>query len=208
MTYQELVDAAQAYADRYDLEVANNIDVFIIMAESRMNRVLKTRKQSARVYTPAVDDQEYYALPPDYAGMRDIQINSDIPAADHSVSSFSYLSPEQLNNRRDQPSGGKNYYTIIADQIQIYPKQSVGCVLEIIYFQKVPPLTSDNTENWMSQDYPDIYLSGVVAEIELFVKNYDAAGIWAQRLVMATQELDASDNTERWSGSSLVMRVG
>jgi hypothetical protein len=60
----------------------------------------------------------------------------------------------------------------------------------------------------MSQDYPDIYLSGVVAEIELFVKNYDAAGIWAQRLVMATQELDASDNTERWSGSSLVMRVG
>jgi len=79
VTYQELIDAAQAYADRYYLEVAANMPLFILMSESRMNRVLKTRKQSARAFTPTVEGQEYYPLPPDYAGMRDIQIDDVQP---------------------------------------------------------------------------------------------------------------------------------
>ena len=52
MNYQELVDASVAYADRNDIEVANNVDLFVTMAEARVNRVLKTRKQSKRATTP------------------------------------------------------------------------------------------------------------------------------------------------------------
>ena len=78
MNYTDLVGAARAYADREDADVGNNMDIFIIMAEARMNRLLKTREQSTRAYVATVDDQEYYSLPPDYAGMRDIQLNSDL----------------------------------------------------------------------------------------------------------------------------------
>ena len=48
MNYSELVAASIAYADRYDLEVSQNMDIYIVMVESRINRLLKTRKQSAR----------------------------------------------------------------------------------------------------------------------------------------------------------------
>jgi hypothetical protein len=209
MTYQELVDAAQAYADRYDEEVSKNIPLFILMAESRMNRVLKTRKQSARVYSNTLTGQEFYALPPDYAGMRDIQINSEEPLnSDYASGSFNYLNPEQMNIQRNQPPAGRCYYTIIGDQIQIYPMQDTGKALEIVYFQKVPPLTDVNINNWMSLDHPDIYVSGVVTEIELFVKNYDVAEGWAKRLVMATNELSSTDVLERWSGSAMTIKVG
>ena len=51
MNYTELVATSIAYADRYDLEVTDNVDTFIILVEARVNRLLKTRKQSARTYT-------------------------------------------------------------------------------------------------------------------------------------------------------------
>lgn len=207
MTYEELVAASRAYADRNDLEVVNNVNIFIVMAEARMNRVLKTRKQSARAYTPTVTNQEYYSLPPDYAGMRDIQLNSTTPSISHTSCAFSYLAPEIFNERRNNPEAGKLYYCIIANQIQIFPVQDAGSTIEMIYFQKVQPLTEEANTNWMSIDHPDIYLSGIVAEIELFAKNYETSKLWDARMTRAIEELDSSDIKERWSGSQLTMRT-
>ena len=101
----------------------------------------------------------------------------------------------------------KNYYTVIADQIQIYPVIDPGSFLEMTYYQKVPNLNSTFTTNWMSEDHPDIYLSGITAEIELFAKNYEVAKGWHDRMSMAIQELDDSDVEERWSGVPLQMRL-
>lgn len=208
MNYTELVNVSIAYADRYDLEVSQNMDNYIIMVEARINRLLKTRKQSARVYTPMVADQEYYSLPPDYAGMRDVQLNSDSPLVSHSICPVSYLSPEIFNRRQNKPYDGSVYYTVIADQIQIFPKPTeTGQTLEMVYYQKLPPLTSLNTTNWLSTDYPDIYLAGITAEIELFAKNYEAADGWFERMKISVDELDNTDVIERWSGTALVTRI-
>jgi hypothetical protein len=208
MTYTELVAAARAYADRQDIEVDANIDIFILMAEARMNRVLKTREQSARTITPTVDNQEYYSLPPDYRGMRDIQLNSSSIESESTTTGFTYLNPYQFNSKQDSIYGGTLYYTIIANQIQIYPCQEAGKNIEIVYFQKVPPLGEDNSDNWMSSEHPDIYLAGIVAEIESFVKNYEVAKSWDSKMSRSIEELETSDVEERWSGSPLSMRRG
>jgi hypothetical protein len=210
MNYAELIAAAQAYADRQDIEVANNLDTFIIMAEARMNRVLKTRKQSARATTPTVTGQSYYSLPDDFAGIRDIQLNTDPGGSEPSGKSYSYLSPEQMNNREDGPFVNQRYYTIIANQFQIFPQEEAGSQIEIVYYQKVPNLnsTEGEDENWMSLSHPDIYLAGLVAEIELFAKNYDVAKGWHDRMSLAIDELDQSDTVERWSGVALTVRRG
>ena len=208
MNYNELVVAAKAYADRQDIEVEQNIDTFILMAEARINRVLKTREQTSRVFAPTVDDQEFYSLPPDYAGMRDIQLNDALPTTDHTQKTLSYINPEQFILRRDQAYCGVLYYTIIANQIQIYPAQPAGLSLEITYYQKVPNLSLSNLTNWMGDSHPDIYLAGITSEIEIFAKNYEVGKAWDDRMSRAIQELDTVDKVERWSGNSLVMRVG
>jgi len=208
MNYSELVAGSIAYADRYDLEVSQNIDMFIVMVEARVNRLLKTRKQSARAYTLTQDGTEYYSLPPDWAGMRDIQLTSAIPTGEHGVQSFSLLDPKQFDKKRGVPYSGSLYYTVIADQIQIFPIQEAGKTIEMVYFQKVPNLNSTDSSNWMSADQPDIYLAGMTAEIELFAKNYDAATGWYDRLKIAVDELDSVDWVERWSGDSLQVRLG
>lgn len=208
MNYSELRDAAIAYADRYDVEVSDNIDIFILMVEARANRVLKTREQSVRAYIATVTDQEYYSLPDDYAGMRDIQYNDASPLVTHSVAQYNYLSPEQMNDRRGSPFNGENYYTVIADQLHIFPCQDTGGTLEMVYYQKVPNLNSTDTNNWMSDSHPDIYLAGMVAEIEIFAKNYEAGELWYTRMTTMIQELENSDNEERWSGAALQTRIG
>ena len=178
------------------------------MAEARINRVLKTREQTARAYAPTQQDDEYYSLPEDYAGMRDVQLNSDLPQAEHKQSQLHYLNPEQMNIRRGQAYCGKLYYTVIDKQIQIYPAQDAGLSIEMVYYQRVPNLSLTTLVNWMSESHPDIYLAGITAEIETFAKNYDVAKGWDDRMSRAINELEKADEIERWSGQPLVVRIG
>lgn len=207
MTYDELIVVSQAYADREDIEVSSNMDNFILFVEARMNRTLKTRKQSARAFIPTVTDQEYYPLPLDFAGIRDIQLDSTAPTADHKVAIFNYLQPEAMNKQRSRPYAGRNYYSIIADQLHVYPAQEANQAIEIVYFQKVPNLNSVDNTNWMSLDNPDMYLAGMIAEIELFVKHFDVGKLWYDRMTSQINELESADIKERWSGSALFTRV-
>jgi len=207
MNYTELVDASKAYADRQDIEVSSNMDVFIAMGEGRINRLLKTREQSCRAYIITVDGQEYYSLPSDYVGMRNIQLNSGSPASSHKVTPYHYTSPEHMDHIRQNVSSGKLYYTVIANQIHVYPCLASGQTIEIVYYQKVPMLTSSAVTNWLSINHPDAYLAAICAEISLFVKDYEVAQLWDVRLTRSIDELKDSDVEERWAGSSMTIRT-
>ena len=211
MNYTELVALAKAYSDREDVEVADNIDVFITMAESRINRVLKTREQTAKVLTPTTG-LESYTLPADFAGMRTIRMDSPSPASDidfsFNAAMFTYITPEQFAIKRGAGDTGTAYYTVVANQIQITPIASTGLSIEMVYYQKVPNLATLAPTNWLSVSHPDIYVAGIVAEIELFAKNYEVAKGWYDRMSVAINELDVSDTEERWSGTALSIKVG
>jgi len=207
MKYQQIVDLAIAFADRQDIEVTANIDNFILLTEARINRLLKTRKQTARIYAPTRTGQEYYCLPGDYSGMRDIQLNSKIPSQEHKITQFNYMSPEQMNVQKGKPTGDMLYYTVIADQLEIHPTQDAGKSIEMIYYQKVPPLSKVIEENWVSKNHPDMYTAGITGEIEKFAKNYESATMWFGELSSFVSELDYADDLERWAGQALVMRT-
>lgn len=209
MTYNELVAAAKAYADRLDAEVNLSMPAFVLMAEARINRVLKVGEQTKRIYTNTVDNQEYYTLPSEYNGMRVIQFNT-IGVDDSQSTTFNleYATPEQILSYQAANLGLGNYYTIVNNQIQVYPALPGNGTIEIVFYRKVPPLTASNQNNWMADDNPDIYLSGVCAEIELFVKNYEASKLWDDRMTRGIQEIKSNDVDKRWSGSTLVMRIG
>ena len=185
MDYNQIVLAAKAYADRNDIEVNSNIDNFILLAEAKINRVLKTAGQSKRVYTASVDNREFYTLPDEYNGMRTIHFNSGAVDSENSdtIQMF-YITPEQVVDMQQRAEyGDKLYFTIINNQVQVVPTLPSGGTIEMVFYRKVPNLSASNTENWASIDHPDIYISAITAEIELFAKNYDAATLWNSRLL-------------------------
>lgn len=208
MNYKEIVDAGIAYADRLsDPEVNTNLDLFLRMGEARLSRLLKVRKASVRAVIQT-NGTAFYSLPPDYAGMRNIQIIPNDPTKRLTI--LDYMNPRQLDIQTQNAQAGEDnqlaYYTIKADQIQL-SFEPIGSILEILYYQRIPPLTEDEDTNWVSDDHPDMYLALLMFEIEIFVKNYDVADGWEARLDKALNELEVTDITERWSGNPLATKV-
>ena len=195
MEYQDIVDAATAYADRNDVEVDKNMDMFIIMAEARINRALNIAEQTHRVYTSA-NGGKFYTLPNDYNGMRIIQHK-----VGDKVSVINYVPPSQINDTKT----GRLNYTIINNQIQLSTEIN-DSLIEMVFYRKVPHLNPKNENNWVSDNHPDIYLCGLCTEIELFVKNYEAADIWNARMTDAINSIGENDIATQWAGSPLVIR--
>ncbi len=118
-----------------------------------------------------------------------------------------YLSPKQANDAKNQGYKSTQFYTIIADQIQLIPASDVG-VIEIIYARNLPALTPTADFNWLSDDYPEVYIFGLCTEIAAFAKDAPALAIWEQRFQGALGMLRDDDAVSRWSGTSLRVRLG
>ena len=209
MIYSELKNLALSYSDREnDAELIAKMDSFLLVTEARINRVLKVQKMSIRTQVLTVADQEYYGLPADFAGLRDIEIRADDTSNNRTT--LQYLSPEQMNDATKimpSPVNPQIFYTIIANQLQINPPQD-GLLLEIVYYAKLTPLSTSDQTNWMSEDNPDVYLFGLMVEISSFIKNANGKQLWEERFVTALAEIDRDDSRSRWSGSPLSIKKG
>lgn len=204
MNYTEITQLALSYADRNDEEVTSRIDLFLKVVESRINRIIKTSGMSSRTTIATVTDQEYYSLPADFAGLRDIEFRAT--ASSDARETYDYLPPAQMNAIADRNANG-HYYTLIADQLHILPAKATGGVIEIVYFQKLDPLTSSNANNWLSDDYPDVYLFALMVEISAFVKDKESKALWDARFKEALIEIQNDDGVVRWSGTPLQVRT-
>lgn len=205
MNYTDITTLALSYADRQDNEVRDRVDDFIKVVEARVNRRLNVRKMAIRAQVTCVDGQEYYGLPADFGGLRDIEVTSaSNPKVRHTMH---YLSPEQMNKAVANGASGY-YYTIIADQFQIYPPQIDDSIVEIVYYKNLTNLTSSSIQNWLSMSDPDVYIFGILVEISSFVKDAAAKAIWDQRFNEAIAQIIEDDDSSRWSGTALTVRAG
>ena len=205
MVYDDIVKLALAYADKEkDPEISGNVDNFIRIVESRLNYKLKIQKMAARATLNTVENQLYYGLPPDFAGIRDIEIREANDSL--AVTTLVYCNPEQMN-RMIGLSSDIYYYTVIADQLQI-SQSPYNHILEIVYYRKVPNLSVTDSTNWVSEEYPDLYVFGLQVEINSFIKDAEAAALWDTRFKEKLSEIIEDDQITRWSGTSLVIKNG
>lgn len=212
MNYDEIQSTSYGYADRQDSETIDMYDNFLRVVEARVNKLLQVQKQSMRTKLLTVKDQEYYGLPDDFGGLRDIEV-SDLSGETRNT--LQYLNPEQMNDaasvsqlyRTTDKKNFSGFYTIIANQLQIFPPQD-GLVLEIIYYQNINPLTEENDVNWLSNNNPDCYIFGVLTEINAFVKDSGSTSLWNERFTNAINEITKHDKDSRWSGTALTVKIG
>lgn len=202
MNYTNLKAASIAYADRYDTEVSDNIDTFFAMVESRLNRLLRVYQGVKRATLETVASQQYYALPTGFVSLRDIQIETsdgeltlDLipPSLGNSITSNDY----------DRPT----FYSIVDNQIQLYPTPADATTLEIVYHAQLTGLSTSNATNWIGDLYPDVYLAGLMFEISAFVKDKDSALLWDGRFLSLINEMNEADQNDRWSGPTMSIKT-
>ena len=207
MNYKEIVDIAQSYTDRYDEELVNAMPAFTRIVEGKINNALRTGEQSVRAQIWLKRDEEYYTLPCDWGGARDVEI---LKRGEQHGRTLVYLSPEEMNKvRRTRDSsveGRHNYYTIIAGQIQVAPPTD-NEVLEIVYYQRLPALMNEEDSNWLTEKNPDAYVFGLCTEIGAFAKDEATFMAFDGRFKEALFNVTQEDQTTRWSGPALRVQV-
>jgi len=211
MNYTEIKNTALAYSDRQDsTAVVANMDNFLRIVEARMNRLMTIENLSIRYQFPAPNPTDgRYSLPADFSALQDISI---ITVADITKrTTLLLINPEQMNNATsasNNTSWLKRFYNIIANQLVIQPVIDDTNILEIVYYGKVLPLGVINTDNWIATNHPDVYVFGLMTEINSFMKDGVAAEAWNARFVQAVSEITFADDQLVYSGPPLIMRAG
>ena len=200
MNYGEIKSIAQSYTDRYDQELVAAIPAFTKIVEGKINNALRTGDQAVRAQIWLLRDEEYYGLPSDWGGARDVEILTQGERTGGRT--LTYLSPEEMNKisrSPGRPYPRHNYYTIIANQIQIAPPTD-NEVLEIVYYQRLPALVEDTDSNWLTLKNPDAYVFGLCAEIGAFAKDEMTFASYDSRFKEALGNITQEDQITRWSG--------
>ena len=205
LNFKDIKETAQAYVDRYDVELEKVLPAFTKIVEGKINTALKTGEQSVRGQIWLERDQEYYGLPGDWGGFRDVEIIKDGMKTGRTLT---YLAPESMNslNRSDSSHRGHNYYTVIANQIQIAPPTD-NEVLEVVYYQRLPALKENTDSNWLTEKNPDAYVFGLCAEMAAFAKDDVAFQVYDMRFKETLGQITQDDQVTRWSGPSLRVQV-
>jgi hypothetical protein len=199
MNYGEIKSIAQSYTDRYDQELVDAIPAFTKIVEGKINNALRTGEQAVRAQIWLLRDEEYYGLPSDWGGARDVEILTE--GARTGGRTLTYLAPEEMNkiSRKKNGRNRHNYYTIIANQIQVAPPTD-NEVLEIVYYQRLPALVDDTDSNWLTLKNPDAYVFGLCAEIGAFAKDEMTFASYDARFKEALGNVTQEDQITRWSG--------
>ena len=205
MNLKEITTAAQAYCDRYDEELVTSMPSFLKVVEGKINNALRVGDQSIRAQIYLERDNEYYGLPGDWGGARDVEI---LHQGEQHGRTLTYLAPEEMN-KLSRKNGGRNrhnYYTIIANQIQIAPPADSE-ILEIVYYQRLPALEKDADTNWLTEKNPDAYIFGLCTEISAFAKDVTSYETYKARFAESMIDITMEDQVQRWSGPALRVQV-
>jgi hypothetical protein len=209
--YQSLCNAVQEELNRYDLTSA--IPLFTQLATKRIERDLSRAKHQMMIKRAAtVFFDLYCSLPCDYIAAHQLmETNTDIlvdyigPNESKEWLSGRYPIPNRTNVKTNIA-----YYTIIGDQLRIFPYDPLGykrvdnAWLDFWYYAQLPELTPSAPTNWVLTRYSDIYFYGTLAHSAPYLKADERLNTWESiySRLMADIETEAERGVR--SGTRLV----
>ncbi len=193
--YDELKAAVISWLKRNDL--ISQTENFIQLAEGHFNRTVRAAEMTARAQI--IVDSEFIALPDDLLSFKELHIEGK------TEQTIDYITPQIMSKEL----GGGLYYTIIDGQIKLYPTPTPEkpIQLELIYVQKISPLSDTNPSNWLLENHPDIYLNAALAQAEWYLENLDKAMFWEQKTNSYIEKLNSESIMRSYGAAPLIPRM-
>jgi hypothetical protein len=198
--YSALQTTVASYLGRSDLTAM--IPTFITLAETRLQRELRTRPMLKSATANMTGGDNTVGLPTDFLEMRDLftQGNPRMPV--------SYMSPSAFTrNARATESGRPVDYSVIGSEMNFAPIPDGNYVLEMLYYYKPEVLSSTNASNVFLSNYPDALLYGTLAQAEPYLMNDARIATWAGLYDSAIDLIRTSDDSSEYNGVPLQMKL-
>lgn len=178
--YSDLKSSIADWLVRSDLTAV--IPDFIRLAEAQMERVLRVRQMMNRA--TANLDTEYSLLPGDFLAVRTYKLEGSSP--------LEYVTSDWMDDQF-VTTGEPRYYTIVGNQIRVYPSPDTTYVGELTYYQKLNRLSNTVTSNWLLESSPDAYIYGALLQAAPYLQDDARAPVWQGLYQSAIEALKSAD---------------
>jgi len=193
-TYSELVSTVESYLARSDL--TSVIPTFVMLAQERMTRDLRTREMLKVATTTATDGT--VEIPTDFLEMRELHFQGNPPIT------LEYESPDKFfRDLLTTTSGLPYYYTIIGYEFQFAPAPDSAQVLQMLYYAEPTFISSTVSSNLYLANYPDALLYATLAEAEPYLMNDARIQVWATMYDRAIANIMNSDIGKKFPNTAL-----
>jgi hypothetical protein len=191
MTYDSLTSTVLQYLERTDTAVVNAIPTFITLAEFEIAQEIKTLGQLQVVGSTLTAGSPTLQKPARWR--KTVSMNLTTSSGSRSpilLRKYEYL----VNYWPKNSSTGQPLYYADTDWDHWYlaPTPDQAYTFEVLYYERIAPLSSTNQTNWLTQNAPTAMLFGTLLQAMPFLKN-DQRTIFQQKYTEAIQSLKTED---------------
>lgn len=200
-TYGGLKASIASWLKRSDL--TSTIPDFVALAEARIARDLRIRKQVVTTTLTTTAGVQYVTLPSDFLEAENLTVNTTPPRA------ISVVTPELLDVKypANTWTGVPAVYCLLGDQLQFGPTPDAAYPISLAYYQRFTALSGDSDTNWLLTNHPSIYLFAALSEAEPFLMNDPRATTWEAKYANDVKLLQDADDEALRSGSAMRVRT-
>jgi len=190
MTYDSLTSTVLQYLERSDPAVVAAIPTFITLCEFEIAQEIKTLGQLTIANATVTPDNPVLAKPARWRKTVSMSINNGSNMQPVFLRKFEYLKNYWPNpTETDVPL---YYADTDYEHWYLAPTPDQAYEFEVLYYERIAPLSSTNQTNWLTQYAPNAMLYGTLLQAMPFLKN-DARAIFQQKYTEAITALKTED---------------
>jgi hypothetical protein len=189
LTYDNLVTTVEQYLERNDAAVVNQIPTFITLCEFEIAQQIKTLGQQQVVESVMTAGNPVIPKPARWRKTVSMNVTSNNTPSPVLLRKYEYL----LNYNSGSTTSLPLYY---ADYDYghwlVSPTPDQSYAFEVLYYERINPLSSTNQTNWLTQNAPNAMVFGTLLQAMPFLKN-DQRQIFQQKYSEAIELLSIED---------------
>ena len=190
MTYDSLTSTVLQYLERSDPAVVAAIPTFITLCEFEIAQEIKTLGQLTVANSSVTPNNPVLAKPARWRKTVSMSINNGSNMQPVFLRKFEYLKNYWPNPTE---TGVPAYYADTDyEHWYLAPTPDIAYEFEVLYYERIAPLSSTNQTNWLTQYAPNAMLYGTLLQAMPFLKN-DNRAIFQQKYTEAITALKTED---------------
>lgn len=190
LTYDSLTTTVLQYLERNDPATVNQIPTFITMCEFEISQQIKTLGQMQVVESTMLAGNPVIQKPARWRKTVSFNVVVDGSRQPVYIRKYEYIksyTPDSTTTGVPLYYGDYDYeHWIVAPT----PDQDYN--FEVLFYERIAPLSSENQTNWLTQYAPNAMLFGTLLQAMPFLKN-DQRVIFQQKYDQAMQMLKTED---------------
>ena len=201
MTYDSLVTAIEQYLERNDASVVSQIPTFIALAEFEIAQQIKTLGQMQVVQSTMSINNPILPKPARWRKTTSMSVTANGVKSQVFLRKYEYLNSYNNNGATGVPLyyGDYDY-----DHWLLAPAPDAEYAFEVLYYERLIPLSSINQTNWITNNAPNLMLFGALLQAVIYLKNDDRV-VFQQKYDAALQAIKAEDMTRVGDRSAIAV---